>query len=150
VVNFRQSILADYSGLMFAVRITLPHFSVSSDMNFPKAAGESTSCVLPKSASRALILGSARPALISLPSLSMISAGVFLGAPAPVQPIASKPGRQQTYSSAKGDELRADLADRRSVILAEIGDRLVIGNQPPGSHITSTLRPASRSSRRLD
>ena len=39
----------------------------------------------PRSASRALILGSARAALISLLSLSMISAGVFLGAPTPNQ-----------------------------------------------------------------
>src|SRR6516165_9801466 len=58
--------------------------------------------------------------------------------------------RQQTYRSTKGHELHADLADRRPVILAEIGNRLVIGNQRPVSHITSTLRPASRSSRRLD
>ena len=35
----------------------------------------------PNSAIRALIFGSIRPTLISLLSLSMISAGVFLGAP---------------------------------------------------------------------
>ena len=43
----------------------------------------------PKSASRAFILGSARAALISLLSLSMISVGVLLGAPIPYQPLAS-------------------------------------------------------------
>ena len=31
---------ADYSGLMLAARITLPHFSVSSAMSLPKSAGE--------------------------------------------------------------------------------------------------------------
>ena len=41
--------------------------------------------VPPRSAIRAFILGSARPALISLFSFSMISAGVFLGAPTPNQ-----------------------------------------------------------------
>ncbi len=43
----------------------------------------------PRSARRALILGSARPALISLLSLSTISAGVFFGAPMPNQPLTS-------------------------------------------------------------
>jgi hypothetical protein len=38
---------------------------------------------------RALILGSARPALISFLSLSMISMGVFLGAPRPNQALAA-------------------------------------------------------------
>ena len=72
-----------HSGLMPADLTTLPHFSVSSAMSLPKSAGEPASAVPPRSASRALILGSARPALISLLSLSMISAGVFLGAPTP-------------------------------------------------------------------
>src|SRR5262245_47713071 len=67
---------------------TLPHLSVSSAMNFPKSAGEPTSGVLPRSASRALILGSARPALISLLSFSTISAGVAFGAPLPDQVLA--------------------------------------------------------------
>ena len=68
-----------HSALMFAARTTLPHFSVSSAMSLPKSAGEPASTVPPRSASRALILGSARPALISLLSLSTISAGVCLG-----------------------------------------------------------------------
>jgi hypothetical protein len=42
-----------------------------------------------RSASRALILGSARAALISLLSLSTISAGVFLGVQRPNHPLAS-------------------------------------------------------------
>jgi hypothetical protein len=50
-----------HSGLMLAARITLPHFSVSSAMSLPKSAGEPTSGVLPRSASRALILESRGP-----------------------------------------------------------------------------------------
>src|SRR5207247_2248748 len=68
-----------HSALMLRARMTLPHFSVSSAMSLPKSAGESASTSPPRSASRALILGSARPALISLLSLSTISVGVVLG-----------------------------------------------------------------------
>src|SRR5712671_2601733 len=74
---------ACYSALMLAARITLPHLSVYSTMNLPKSAGIIGIGTLPRSAIRLLILGSSRPALISLLSLSMISAGVFLGAPRP-------------------------------------------------------------------
>src|SRR5262249_38279293 len=66
---------ADHSALMLAARITLPHFSVSSAISLAKSAGEPGSTVAPRSASRALILGSARVALISLLSLSTISVG---------------------------------------------------------------------------
>src|SRR5215469_10732982 len=52
--------LPGHSGLMFAERITLAHFSVSSAMYFPNSAGEPGSTVLPRSARRAVILGSAR------------------------------------------------------------------------------------------
>src|SRR5262249_17768790 len=83
--GFSQLLVAHQSGLMLAARITLPHFSVSSAMSLAKSAGEPASVVLPNSASRALILGSARPALISLLSLSTTSVGVFLGAPMPAQ-----------------------------------------------------------------
>src|SRR6476659_9565969 len=78
-----------HCGLMLAARITLPHFSVSSAMSFPKSAGEPLSTAPPKTASRAMILGSERAALISLLSLSTISAGVVLGAPMPYQALAS-------------------------------------------------------------
>ena len=77
----------DQSGLIFANLTTLPHFTVSSTMSLPKSAGEPGSAVEPNSASRAFILGSARAALISLLSLSTISAGVFFGAPMPVQKL---------------------------------------------------------------
>jgi hypothetical protein len=52
--------------------ITLPHFSVSSAMNLPKSAGEPACTKVPSSVSRALNLGSASAALISLLSLSMM------------------------------------------------------------------------------
>jgi hypothetical protein len=81
--------LWDHSALMLRARMTLPHFFVSSAMSLPKSAGESASALPPRSASRALNLGSARPALISLLSFSTISAGVAFGAQTPNQPLAS-------------------------------------------------------------
>src|SRR5262249_8412732 len=78
-----------YSGLMFANFTTLPHFSVSSAMSLPKSAGESASTVPPKSAMRALIMGSARPAFTSLLSVPTIAAGVSFGAPNPSHALAS-------------------------------------------------------------
>src|SRR5262249_44999098 len=77
-----------HSALMLASRITLAHFSVSSAMSLPKSPGEPPSVVPPRSASCALILGSASAALISLLSFSIISTGVFLGAPIPHQALA--------------------------------------------------------------
>src|SRR5262245_11697076 len=78
----------DYSGLIPANLTTLAHFSVSSEISFRKSAGEPAR-IEPCSTRRALMLGSARPALISRLSLSMISAGVFLGAPMPNQVLVS-------------------------------------------------------------
>jgi hypothetical protein len=46
----------------------------------PKSTGEPAITAPPMSASRALILGSARAAFISILNSSTISAGVFLGA----------------------------------------------------------------------
>ena len=54
---------------------TLPHFSVSSAMSLPKSAGVPASTAAPRSANRALSLGSARPALTALLSVSTISGG---------------------------------------------------------------------------
>ena len=78
-----------HSGLMLPVRITLPHFSISSAISFPESAGEPGSGHAPISASRALSFASASPALISRFSLSTISAGVFLGAHKPFHVLAS-------------------------------------------------------------
>jgi hypothetical protein len=79
----------DYSALMPANLTTLPHFSVSSAMNFLKSAGDPGSGVPPRSARRSFILGSSRAALTSLLSLSTISGGVAFGAPTPNQKLAS-------------------------------------------------------------
>src|SRR5262249_34839309 len=70
---------------------TLAHFSVSSAISLPMSAGEPASAVPPSSASRVLIFKSARPALISWFSLSMISFGAFFGAPKPHHALASYP-----------------------------------------------------------
>jgi hypothetical protein len=70
-----------HSGLMLANLITLAHFSVSSAISFPNSAGDPGSGVPPRSWSRAFSLGSTKPALISLLSLSTISVGVAFGAP---------------------------------------------------------------------
>src|SRR5262249_32708003 len=77
------------SALMPVNFTTLPHFSVSSAISLPKSAGEPASTVPPRSASRVFMLGSARPALISLLSLLTISAGVAFGAPTPYHVLAS-------------------------------------------------------------
>ena len=69
------------SGLMLDSRITFSHFLVSSNMNFPKSEDVINIGSAPKPIRRALLVGSASTALISLLSLSTTSAGVFLGAP---------------------------------------------------------------------
>src|SRR5215510_4478207 len=74
-----SAVTADQSALMPTDLITLAHFSVSSAMNFPNSADVIDIGSTPKPASRAFILGSARPALISLLSFSTISAGVAFG-----------------------------------------------------------------------
>jgi hypothetical protein len=74
---------SDQSGLAPANLTTSAHFSVSSAMSFPKSAGDPVSTVAPRSANRDFVLGSARISLISLLSMSTISAGVFLGTPTP-------------------------------------------------------------------
>src|ERR1700730_3108465 len=83
-MEYRRGDERPQSGLVLAARITLPHFSFSSAMNLPKSAGEVANTVWPKSANRAFIEGSTRAALISLLSFSMMSGGVFFGAPIPL------------------------------------------------------------------
>src|SRR3974377_1549148 len=72
-----------HSTLRLANLTTLPHFSVSAAINLPKLAGVTTIGMPPSSSSFAFSLGSARPALIALLSVSTISFGVFFGAPMP-------------------------------------------------------------------
>src|SRR5208282_5831152 len=79
----------DQSALAPENLMTLAHFSVSATMNRPNSAGVIGMGSPPRSLSRALICGSARPALIVPLSLSMMSAGVFRGAPMPSQALAS-------------------------------------------------------------
>src|SRR5215471_13921295 len=81
--------LPGQSALMLAARITLPHFSASSSMNFPNAADVIDIGSTPKLASRAFMRGSAATALISVLSLSITSAGVSFGAPTPYHWFAS-------------------------------------------------------------
>src|SRR5258708_19453535 len=58
--------------------------------------------------------------------------------------------REQAHLAAQFDKLHADLLDRRPTILAEVGNRLVIGNQParPPHHLnvapSFTLKPPTR------
>src|SRR6516225_3659205 len=78
-----------HSGLMFAERITLAHFSVSSAMNLPKSAGVIDFGTLPMPANCVINLGSARAASIASWSLSMIAAGVSFGATTPFHTLAS-------------------------------------------------------------
>ena len=73
------------SGLMLAARTTLPHFSVSSAMSFPKSAGEPGSTAPPRSASCALILGSARAGVDLVVELINDLGGRVPGAPMPNQ-----------------------------------------------------------------
>src|SRR5262245_10619662 len=63
--NGRYGIFGDHSALMLAARITWPHFSVSWANSLPNSIAVIGIGRLPRSAMRALILGSARPALIS-------------------------------------------------------------------------------------
>src|SRR6516225_463987 len=109
--------MVHYSALIPAARITLPHFSVSSVISLPYSAGEPDSGVPPMSASRVLIVASARPALISRLSRSMISAGVPFGAAMPNHELASKPGTNSAtvgMSGSASERLIVHTANGRS------------------------------------
>src|SRR5262249_27393584 len=82
--------VANYcSALMWAARITLPHFSVSVAMSLPKSAGEPRSTVPPRSINRDLILGSSKVELMLLLSILKISSEVPFGAPTPYHDVVS-------------------------------------------------------------
>src|SRR3974377_1177446 len=72
-----------HSTLRLATFTTFPPFSVSAAINLPKLAGVTTIGMPPSSSSFAFSLGSARPPLIALFTVSTISFGVFFGAPMP-------------------------------------------------------------------
>src|SRR6476659_11016402 len=58
--------------------------------------------------------------------------------------------REQTHQAAQFDKLHADLLDRWSTVLAEVGNRLVVRNEPAGQpqHLDIapclTLKPPAR------
>src|SRR5262249_9808866 len=60
--------------------------------------------------------------------------------------------RQQAKLTAKRDKPHTHLADRRAIILAEIGNRLVIGNQPTRKphHLDVTSGLALKAAARLN
>src|SRR3954468_24596631 len=105
-MEYRQGAAHGHYSFMLASRITLPHFLVSSAMCLPNSAGELGNTELLNSASRAFVWGSARIALVSLLSLSMISGDVFLGAAMPCQPLASYPGTNSPTVGISGNRSR--------------------------------------------
>src|SRR6516165_3735734 len=78
-----------------------PFFGFVGD-ELPYSAGEPDSGVPPISASRALIVGSARPALTSRLRRSTMSAGVPFGAAMPNHELASKPGTKSATMGMSG------------------------------------------------
>src|SRR5215831_15847296 len=81
-----------YSALMPAKLITLAHFSDSVATYAPNSVAVKIIGIVPRSASRALMVGFASPALMSRLSRAMISGGVPFGAPTPPHVLASYPG----------------------------------------------------------
>src|SRR6266550_7446633 len=80
----------DHCGLMPANLITLVHLSIFSAMNLANSSGEfGGTATAPRSANRCLMFGSSTAALVCLLSVAMISGGVPLGTPKPIQPAAS-------------------------------------------------------------
>src|SRR6516165_7966573 len=79
-----------HSGLMPANLITLVHLSIFSAMNLANSSGEfGGTATAPRSANRCLMCGSSTAALVCLLSVAMISGGVPVGTPKPIQPAAS-------------------------------------------------------------
>src|SRR5262249_37377716 len=80
----------DHCGLMPANLITLVHLSIFSAMNLANSSGEfGGTTTAPRSANRCLRLGSSTAALVCWLSVAMISGGVPIGTPKPIQPAAS-------------------------------------------------------------
>src|SRR5215831_14568067 len=101
--NLADSFRLHSPGLMFATRDVITDRSPSSLLPLDVCCSDHLAPLLgfvgnqltevggraPSSVRRALMLGCARPALISLFSLSMISVDVFLGTATPFQVLAS-------------------------------------------------------------
>src|SRR6201984_3045138 len=78
----------DHSGFRLANFTTFPHFAVSAATKAPNSDGAPGNAVPPSSIKRALIFASARLALVSPLSRSIIGTGVFAGAPMPIHWLA--------------------------------------------------------------
>ena len=105
-----------YSALMPANLITLAHFSDSVATYAPNSVAVKITGIVPKSASRALMVGFASPALMSRLSRAMISARVPFGAPTPAHVLASYPGSASTIGherdpGSRNESLRAGLCE---------------------------------------
>ncbi len=115
--------LPNQSGFAPENLTTFAHFSVSSAISLPKSAGEPGSGVPPNSASRALILGSTSPALISLLSLSMIPAAfsIFVTMNCPFHPRADAASRAVRRYLERDRSARnlVDLPDQTLTIAGE-------------------------------
>src|ERR1700730_16257250 len=88
-------------------------------MNLPKVVGEPITGTLPKSARWAFNFGVARPALISVLSLSTTCVGVFLGAPMPHHELTSYPGTNSLTVGRSGnvsDRVIVDTASGRTLL----------------------------------
>src|ERR1043166_7272720 len=90
-----------------------PQRSVAAATNVAISAGVAMNAVPPKSASRAPIFGSLRPALFSRLSFSTIADGVAFGAPIPNHVVTSNPG---TVSATVGTP--GSTADGLAVVTA--------------------------------
>lgn len=119
IARFRASSLirrpqsGDHSVLILAARITLLHLCVSSAISRPKSPELIGIGTAPNSVSRALSLGSARLALISLLSLPTIATGVACGTPTPNQLLASLLGKNSPTMGRSGNT-----SERRVVVTA--------------------------------
>src|SRR5262249_31677621 len=102
-----------YCGAMLAIRTTLPHFSDSAAMKAANSWALSGIGTVPRSASRASIVGSASTAPISRSRRAMTAAGVPLGAPTPAQVLASYPGNASAIVGTSGSRLEAPAAGDR-------------------------------------
>src|SRR5215831_4115130 len=88
-----------YSAVMPANLITLAHFSDSVATYAPNSAEVNIIGIVPRSASRALMVGFASPALMSRLSRAMISGGVPFGAPTPPMSLPRIPEASRQWSA---------------------------------------------------